>query len=104
MSRALTIAALVAAAAFGPAFAPASADGAYRLTECGDVDGPGVGIKNLTTRGVACSTARRAARAYEYRNRKPSGYACRRRKTEQYVYDVRCTKGQRVMRWQFASD
>jgi hypothetical protein len=104
MPRALTIAALVAAAAFGPAFAAASAEGAYRLTECGDVDGPGVGIKNLTTRGVGCRTARRAARAYEYDDRRPSGYSCRRRKAEQYVYDVRCTKGQRVMRWQFVAD
>jgi hypothetical protein len=99
----LTVIALVVAA-LGPAVAASPAEGSYRLIDCGDVDGPGVGIKNVTTRGVGCSTARRAARAYEYRDQRPSGYACRRRKIEQYVYDVRCTRGQRVMRWQFASD
>jgi len=72
------------------------------ITECGDVD-RGVGIKNLTTRRVSCRRARRIARTHP-RDATPYGYRCREREIGRYEYDIRCTRGARVVRWQYVSD
>ncbi len=99
--------ALVLALLALPAVAPGSAVPAANaqggaVTECGDVD-RGVGIKNLTTRGVSCRRARRIARTHP-RDATPYGFRCRQRETGRYRYDIRCTRGALVVRWQYVSD
>ena len=102
--RIRVLAALLTAGALLLPASPATGQGG--ITECGDVDGPGVGIKNLTTRGVSCYQARRIARVYERgSDRTPAGFRCRRRSTGQpYEYDTRCTRGARAVRWQYVAD
>ncbi len=92
---------LAAAVALSTAAPVAPAQGGA-VRECGDVD-VGVGIKNLTTRRVSCRRARRIARTHP-RDSTPLGFRCRERTLQQYEYDIRCTKGGRVVRWQYVSD
>ncbi len=94
--------AVALAATAGSGFS-ASAARQAPVRECGDVDPMGVGIKNLTTRGVTCRRARRVARRHP-QDETPFGYRCRSRDLAQYEYDIRCTRGARVVRWQYVSD
>ena len=103
MSRAraaivVSVLALCGAAGLG---AP-TASGQDAVRECGDID-RGVGIKNLTTRGVSCRRARRIARRHP-RDETPYGFRCRAREIARYTHDIRCTRGARVVRWQYVSD
>ena len=93
--------AIVAVAALALA-APTAGAQQRGITECGDVD-RGVGIKNLTARGVTCARARQVARRHP-RDLTPFGYRCKDREVAQYTYDIRCTSGRKVVRWQYVSD
>jgi hypothetical protein len=101
MALVLALLALVAPAAPGSAV-PAAHAQSGGVTDCGDVD-RGVGIKNLTTRGVPCRRARRIARTHP-RDATPYGFRCRVRETGRYEHDIRCTRGALVVRWQYVSD
>jgi hypothetical protein len=103
MNRSGAVLAVSLASAFAvPLVAPEALARRGGIVECGDLD-VGVGIHNLTTRGVSCSRARRIARAYS-RDKTPSGFRCRERNPRQFEFDIRCTRGSQVVRWQFITD
>ena len=101
-----TMIAAVAAAAMLTGAAPATADAAS-IRECSE---RGLWVENLTTRGaVSCSTARSFASSHQGRSRH-WGYRCRISDRYAgpasefhgyYIVDTRCTRGSRVIRWQF---
>jgi hypothetical protein len=51
---------------------------------------------NVKADQIRCQTARRYARTYLKRSRKPSGYSCRRYGRETRI-EFRCSKGARVL-------
>jgi hypothetical protein len=60
-------------------------------------------VTNLTTRVMRCRRARqfalRESRAYPFHRRR-NGFRCRRTELPPESYDIRCTKGRRVIHWQ----
>jgi len=113
MPRRSAIAGTLAATLLTLSAAPASAGAARECGNWGDHGDSqlrwgmspvrGFGIYSLTTRNVACSTARRFARRYKGTD---SGYPTWRcREVSEYESsDVRCkSSGGRVIRWQSGS-
>ncbi len=85
--------------AFVVAVGPAQA---AEIRECGRT----ADVRNITTRGVFCSTARSFARAYivspactEDQRCRLRRFTCRNRVVRSSV-DARCTRGSRVIRFQ----
>ncbi len=93
---------VIVVAAFATGLGVPVASGQGGVTDCGDVD-KGVGIKNVTARGVTCKQARRIARTHP-RDATPEGFRCKDRTIARYTYDIRCTRGSRVVRWQYNSE